>query len=130
MTGTNGTAIGPPSIVVNDLTIERSGVRILTDVSFEFGPGTLVGVVGPNGAGKSTLFEAISGRIPIHHGTAEIRAERPLNEGAVAYVPQRDSINWENPRHGGGCRDDGPDELTRLATAIQSRGSCPVPKES
>ena len=97
MTGTNGTAIGPPSIVVNDLTIERSGIRILTDVSFEFGPGTLVGVVGPNGAGKSTLFEAISGRIPIHHGTAEIRAERPLNEGAVAYVPQRDSINWRIP---------------------------------
>ena len=97
MPGTNGAAIGPPSIVVNNLTVERSGIRILTDVSFEFGPGTLVGVVGPNGAGKSTLFEAISGRIPIHHGTAAIRAERPLNEGAVAYVPQRDSINWRIP---------------------------------
>lgn len=88
---------GPPSIVVNDLTVERSGVRVLTDVSFEFGPGTLVGVVGPNGAGKSTLFEAISGRIPVHHGSATIRAERPLNLGGVAYVPQRDSINWRIP---------------------------------
>ena len=93
----NGSGVGPPSIVVNDLTIERSGTRILTDVSFEFGPGTLVGVVGPNGAGKSTLFEAISGRIPIHHGSAAIHAERPLNQGGVAYVPQRDSINWRIP---------------------------------
>ncbi len=97
MAKVNGVSVGPPHIVVNDLTVERSGTRILTDVSFEFGPGTLVGVVGPNGAGKSTLFEAISGRIPIHHGTATIRAERPLNEGGMAYVPQRDSINWRVP---------------------------------
>ncbi len=89
--------IGLPRIVVNDLTIERSGTRVLTDVSFEFGPGTLVGVVGPNGAGKSTLFEAISGRIPVHHGSATIHAERPLSKGGVAYVPQRDSINWRIP---------------------------------
>ena len=93
----NGAAVGEPCIIVNDLTVERSGDRVLTDVSFEFGPGTLVGVVGPNGAGKSTLFEAISGRIPIHHGSAVIRAEKPLNEGGVAYVPQRDSVNWRIP---------------------------------
>ena len=97
MIGTNGVSDGPPSIVVDNLTVDRSGTRVLTDVSFEFGPGTLVGVVGPNGAGKSTLFEAISGRIPIHHGSATIRAERPLNQGSIAYVPQRDSINWRIP---------------------------------
>ena len=84
-------------IIVKDLTIERSGARILTDVSFEFGPGTLVGVVGPNGAGKSTLFEALTGRIPIHHGSAVIEADRGLKDGLVAYVPQRDSINWRFP---------------------------------
>ncbi len=93
----NGSAGPEPCIIVSDLTVERAGTRVLTDVSFEFGPGTLVGVVGPNGAGKSTLFEAISGRIPVHHGSAVIRAERPLNRGGVAYVPQRDSINWRIP---------------------------------
>ncbi len=97
MTTLNGSVSPEPCIIVTDLTVERSGTRVLTDVSFEFGPGTLVGVVGPNGAGKSTLFEAISGRIPIHHGSATIRAERPLNQGGVAYVPQRDSINWRIP---------------------------------
>ncbi len=97
LTSLNDFKDAEPCIIVTDLTVERAGMRILTDVSFEFGPGTLVGVVGPNGAGKSTLFEAISGRIPIHHGTAEIRAERPLNKGGVAYVPQRDSINWRIP---------------------------------
>ncbi|MYD36427.1 MAG: metal ABC transporter ATP-binding protein [Dehalococcoidia bacterium] len=97
MSTQNG-SVGPePCIIVTDLTVERSGNRVLTDVSFEFGPGTLVGVVGPNGAGKSTLFEAICGRIPVHHGTTVIRTERPLNQGGVAYVPQRDSINWRIP---------------------------------
>ncbi len=93
----NGSGDAEPCVIVNDLTVERSGTRVLTDVSFEFGPGTLVGVVGPNGAGKSTLFEAMCGRIPLHHGSAVIRTERPLKEGGVAYVPQRDSINWRVP---------------------------------
>lgn len=97
MTTPNGSTGPEPCVIVTDLTVERSGTRVLTDVSFEFGPGTLVGVVGPNGAGKSTLFEAISGRIPVHHGSAIIRTERPLNRGGVAYVPQRDSINWRIP---------------------------------
>ena len=40
----------------------------LSNVSFNVGAGTLMGVVGPNGAGKSTLFNAIAGLLPVHRG--------------------------------------------------------------
>ena len=85
-----------PCITVEDLTVERGGHKVLTDVSFEVGTGTLMGVLGPNGAGKSTLFDAIVGVLPIAQGS--VRLHGPAAEsGAVAYVPQRDSINWVFP---------------------------------
>jgi len=46
---------------VAGLTKRFGGVVANRDVSFEVGPGELVGVIGPNGAGKSTLFELITG---------------------------------------------------------------------
>ena len=39
------------------------GLRALSEVSIEVGPGQFVAVVGPNGAGKTTLFKAISGTV-------------------------------------------------------------------
>ena len=84
-----------PSITVEDMTVERGGHVALTGITFDVGPGTLMGILGPNGAGKSTLFEAIAGLLPIAHGSLTVwGAER---NGAMAYVPQRDSINWRFP---------------------------------
>ncbi len=40
-------------------TIERRAV--LTDVSFEWQPGKIVGLVGRNGVGKTTLFRTMMG---------------------------------------------------------------------
>ena len=46
---------------VAGLTKRFGGVVANRDVSFEVGPGELVGVIGPNGAGKSTAFKTIVG---------------------------------------------------------------------
>lgn len=35
----------------------------VSDVSFSFAAGEIVGILGPNGAGKSTLFQAVSGQL-------------------------------------------------------------------
>ena len=84
-----------PVISVQDASVERGGHLALTGITFEVGPGTLMGVLGPNGAGKSTLFDAIVGLLPVAHGSLSVRgADR---NGALAYVPQRDNINWRFP---------------------------------
>lgn len=42
------------------------------NISFEIGPGELVGYVGPNGAGKSTTVKMLTGLLRPDGGTAEI----------------------------------------------------------
>ena len=85
-----------PGIAVAGVVVEHDGYEALEDVTFEVDRGTLMGVLGPNGAGKSTLFDAIAGVHPITRGTVTLRGTEH-RRGALAYVPQRDSINWNFP---------------------------------
>ena len=81
---------------LHDVTVELDGHRALSNVTFDVDAGTLMGVVGPNGAGKSTLFNAIAGLLPVRQG--EVNLHRvDLGRGALAYVPQRESVNWRLP---------------------------------
>ena len=47
-------------VLLDNVSVDLGGVRVLENVSFAAGPGTLVGVVGPNGSGKSTLFNVLT----------------------------------------------------------------------
>ena len=88
----------PPALSVEDVTVDLGGLRVLDDVTFEVGRGTLVGVVGPNGAGKTTLFNAIAGVMPLHKGRIAVTsAGADDGHGALAYVPQREKVNWRFP---------------------------------
>ena len=84
------------SITVEDVTVVRGGYTALDDVTFSVEAGTLMGVLGPNGAGKSSLFGAIAGTLPIARGEVTLHGVAGKNSG-LAYVPQRDSINWMFP---------------------------------
>ena len=57
-----------PPLAAEDITVEFEGIKILDGVSFNAGPGCIMGVVGPNGAGKSTLFNVITALQPAHVG--------------------------------------------------------------
>jgi manganese/zinc/iron transport system ATP- binding protein len=58
----------------------------------------MVGLVGPNGAGKSTLLKAIVDMVPRISGQVEVFGlEYRKNRAAVAYVPQRESVDWDFP---------------------------------
>jgi branched-chain amino acid transport system ATP-binding protein len=46
---------------VRGVTKRFGGLIANKDISFDVGPGELVGIIGPNGAGKSTLFDLITG---------------------------------------------------------------------
>ncbi len=86
------------AICIHDLTVAYDGRPVLWDIDLDFPRGTICGIVGPNGAGKSTLLKAIlgqvattSGRVLVHG--ASFDAQRRL----VAYVPQRESVDWDFP---------------------------------
>ena len=57
----NSTPLQPLLLRVKDLSRAFGGLQALSRVSFEIGPGEIVGVIGPNGAGKTTLFAVLSG---------------------------------------------------------------------
>jgi len=67
----NSTPAHSPLLEVKDLSRAFGGLQALSRVSFEIGPGEIVGVIGPNGAGKTTLFSVLSGFLNPSHG--EIR---------------------------------------------------------
>lgn len=71
---------------------------ILDDLSFHVPHGARVAVVGPNGAGKSTLFKALVGLLALQRGNILIHGE-PLgaHKDCVAYVPQREEVDWRFP---------------------------------
>ena len=78
------------------VSVEVGGYVALSDITFDVHAGTLMGVVGPNGAGKSTLFNAIAGLLPVRRGTVTLH-RAAQESGGLAYVPQRESVNWRLP---------------------------------
>lgn len=73
------------------------GRPALEDVSFQLEAGERVAVVGPNGAGKSTLFKLIVGQLIPQRGTVAVRGSAPGRHICIAYVPQRNQIDWAFP---------------------------------
>jgi manganese/zinc/iron transport system ATP- binding protein len=68
----------------------------ISGVDLDVPPGRLVGVIGPNGSGKSTLLRAILGLVPRRHGSVEMDGGA-LDRRRVAYVPQRELVDWSFP---------------------------------
>lgn len=86
------------SIDVSNLHVSYHGTEVLSDISFSFGGGKLIGIIGPNGAGKSTLMKAILGIIPRDKGTIDFSGRTIKQvQKKIAYVPQRSNIDWDFP---------------------------------
>ena len=86
-----------PIIEVEDLTVSRSGEKVIEDASFSVYRGDFVGVVGPNGGGKTTLIKAILGVLPRDSGSIRLFGENVdsfKSWGKVAYVSQ-DAVNFD-----------------------------------
>ena len=80
------------------MTVAYQRKPVLWDIELSLPPGKLVGVMGPNGAGKSTLIKASLDLIPRASGRVEIFG-KPYHQQRqlVAYVPQRESVDWDFP---------------------------------
>jgi manganese/iron transport system ATP-binding protein len=86
-----------PILDVSHLSVNYDGRPALQDISFHLHTGERVAVVGPNGAGKSTLFKAVSGVIPPTSGEVRISGFGPRGHICIAYVPQRNQVDWRFP---------------------------------
>ena len=87
-----------PVLEVHDLTVTYRKKPALWDVDFSIPGGQLVGIIGPNGAGKSTLIKAIMDLVDTGSGYTRLFG-KDLDEvrDRIAYVPQRESVDWDFP---------------------------------
>ena len=83
---------------VHNLTVSYDNKPVLWNIDLTLPKGALVGIIGPNGAGKSTLIKAMMGIVPVDSGYVKIFGEA-LNvvRQKIAYVPQRESVDWDFP---------------------------------
>lgn len=83
---------------VHNLTVSYENKPVLWNIDLTLPKGALVGIIGPNGAGKSTLIKAMMDIIPVSSGYVKLFGEALTKvRQKVAYVPQRESVDWDFP---------------------------------
>ena len=89
---------GKPAIEISDLTVAYQHKPVLWEINLSVPKGVLGGIVGPNGAGKSTLIKAMLDLVPKLSGSVRIEGQE-LSDflHRIAYVPQRESVDWDFP---------------------------------
>jgi manganese/iron transport system ATP-binding protein len=85
------------AVSVENLTAGYSSRPVITDVSFNLVTGERLAVVGPNAAGKSTLLKALAGLLDPIRGEIRIHGHGPCQHICIAYVPQRNTLDWRFP---------------------------------
>jgi manganese/zinc/iron transport system ATP- binding protein len=87
-----------PALEIHDLTVAYHTQPVLWDIDLTLPEGKLIAIVGPNGAGKSTLLKAVLGLIqPVTGWVKVCGASYRRRRSWVAYVPQRESVDWDFP---------------------------------
>ena len=79
------------AIEIKNLTVAYGENIALENFNLDVEVGSLVALVGPNGAGKSTLIKTILKFLK------QITGEIKISKKSLAYVPQRNSVDWDFP---------------------------------
>ena len=79
------------AIEIKNLTVAYGENIALENFNLDVEVGSLMALVGPNGAGKSTLIKTILKFLK------QITGKIKINGKNLAYVPQRNSVDWDFP---------------------------------
>ena len=79
------------AIEIKNLTVAYGENIALENFNLDVEIGSLMALVGPNGAGKSTLIKTILKFLK------QITGEIKISKKSLAYVPQRNSVDWDFP---------------------------------
>ena len=79
------------AIEIKNLTVAYGENIALENFNLDIEVGSLMARVGPNGAGKSTRIKTILKFLK------QITGEIKINGKTLAYVPQRNSVDWDFP---------------------------------
>ena len=78
-------------ISVKNLSKSYGSHQVLSNVSFDFEGGQIIGLLGPNGSGKTSLIKILTGIIHDYEGDVRIDGDEPgvVTKAKVAYLPER-----------------------------------------
>ena len=90
--------ISGTDIVVNNVSFEIKGKKLLDNVSFKLGARTLTAIIGPSGAGKSTMLGVLNGRTKpsageVKIGGVELHENFQSVSQRIGSVPQSDILH-------------------------------------
>lgn len=84
---------------ITDLEFAYGKNPILSGISFDIQPGTMLAILGPNGSGKTTLLRCVNMILKPRSGSVELEGESVRNMSPevrarkVAYMPQRSEVS-------------------------------------
>ncbi|MBN1425375.1 metal ABC transporter ATP-binding protein [Candidatus Fermentibacteria bacterium] len=85
------------ALAMKEATVRLGDIVALQSVTLTLHQGEQVAVVGPNGAGKSTLLKTIAGLLQPSSGSVLVYGHRPPGHICIAYLPQRNVVDWAFP---------------------------------
>ncbi len=89
-----------PAIQARNLYAAYHRQVVLCDVSLSLPQGQWTAIVGPNGAGKSSLLNIVIGNLAPLRGEIRVlgeSAESQRRAGSIAYMAQRENMEWDFP---------------------------------
>ena len=78
-------------ISVRNLSKSYGSHQVLSNVSFDFEGGQIIGLLGPNGSGKTSLIKILTGLINDYSGEVLIDGNKPgkVSKSLVAFLPEK-----------------------------------------
>jgi len=78
------------AVVVSEVSKSFGSTRVVADLSFDLGPGEILGFLGPNGAGKTTTMRMILDIIRPDSGSITVFGKPPgvEHQGRTGYLPE------------------------------------------